>query len=165
MTFEEILGQAIAMLQRRGRVTEVFELVGASALRRRLQAAVVRGLTRFVGRETEMTALAQALAQAGAGHGQVMAAVGEAGNEPRTVRAKVTGHLLTLGEALQDIIPALLALLEALPADSPFLRLDPPQRRQEAWGGLLVAGAQIATPSRASSPVSPVRQSVARLLE
>ena len=36
---------------------EVFELVGASALRRRLQAAAVRGLTRFVGRETEMAAL------------------------------------------------------------------------------------------------------------
>jgi len=31
---------------------EVFELVGASAVRRRLQAAVTRGLTRFVGRET-----------------------------------------------------------------------------------------------------------------
>ena len=31
---------------------EVFELVGASAVRRRLQAAVARGLTRFVGRET-----------------------------------------------------------------------------------------------------------------
>src|SRR5216683_8012481 len=31
---------------------EVFELVGASAIRRRLQAAVARGLTRFVGRQT-----------------------------------------------------------------------------------------------------------------
>ena len=30
---------------------EVFELVGASALRRRLQAAAARGLTRFVGRQ------------------------------------------------------------------------------------------------------------------
>ena len=55
---------------------EVFELVGASAVRRRLQAAVARGLTRFVGRETELEALAQALAQAGAGHGQVVAAGG-----------------------------------------------------------------------------------------
>src|SRR5262249_46252029 len=178
---------------------EVFELVGASALRRPLQAAVARGLTRFVGRETEIAALTQALAPAGAGHGQVVAAVGEAGvgksrllyefvrrdcvgagpsgpsshrtqgwlvleaasvsygkatsylpvidllkryvhiedgDEPRTVRAKVTGHLLTLDEALQDTIPALLALLDALPADSPFLRLDPPQRRQRTLGGL-----------------------------
>jgi tetratricopeptide (TPR) repeat protein len=262
MTFEEILDQAMAMLQRRGRVTygalkrqfdlddaflkdltmdysavgqtthlaarmeqlatpgsirltastlrlvdgllevnalgpipvkglpepvEVFELVGASAVRRRLQAAVARGLTRFVGRETELSTLAQALAQAGAGHGQVGAAVGEAGvgksrrlyefvhshrtqgwqvleaasvsygkatpyfpvvellkrymhvedgDEPRTVRAKVTGHLLTLDEALQETIPALLALLEALPADSPFLRLDPSQRRQRSLAAL-----------------------------
>jgi class 3 adenylate cyclase len=57
---------------------EVFELVSATAVRQRLQAAA-RGLTRFVGRETEMTALAQALARAGRGHGQLVAAVGEAG--------------------------------------------------------------------------------------
>jgi class 3 adenylate cyclase len=51
----------------------VFDLVGASALRHRLQAAVARGLTRFVGRDTELAALGQALAQAAAGHGQVVA--------------------------------------------------------------------------------------------
>jgi class 3 adenylate cyclase len=32
---------------------EVYELVGASALRRRLQAAAARGLTHFVGRQLE----------------------------------------------------------------------------------------------------------------
>src|SRR5262247_970083 len=58
---------------------EVCELVGASALRQRLQAAAARGLTRFVGREAELAALRQALAQAGAGHGQAVAVVGEAG--------------------------------------------------------------------------------------
>src|SRR2546422_3275926 len=58
---------------------EVCELVGASTLRRRLQAAAARGLTRFVGRESEMAALRQALAQAGVGHGQVVAVVGEPG--------------------------------------------------------------------------------------
>ena len=58
---------------------EAFELVGASALRRRLQAAAARGLTRFVGRQTELAALHQALERAGAGHGQVVALVGEAG--------------------------------------------------------------------------------------
>jgi predicted ATPase len=42
----------------------------------------------------------------------------------------VTGQLLTLDEALQDAIAPLLALLDALPDDSPFLTLDPPQRRQ-----------------------------------
>src|SRR5262249_47668594 len=58
---------------------DVFELVEASAIRRRLQAAATRGLTRFVGRETELVALQQALAQAEAGQGQVVALVGGAG--------------------------------------------------------------------------------------
>jgi len=58
---------------------EVWELVGATALRRRFQATASRGLTRFVGRQHELATLQQALAQAGAGHGQVVAAVGEAG--------------------------------------------------------------------------------------
>jgi class 3 adenylate cyclase len=52
---------------------EVFELLGASALGRRLQAGVARGLTRFVGREGELAALRQALEQASSGHGQVVA--------------------------------------------------------------------------------------------
>src|SRR5215510_10764527 len=60
----------------------------------------------------------------------------EDGDEPRTVRAKVTGHLLTLDEALQETVPALLALLDVLPADSPFLTLDPPQRRQRTLAAL-----------------------------
>jgi class 3 adenylate cyclase/tetratricopeptide (TPR) repeat protein len=166
---------------------EVFELVGASALRRRLQAAAARGLTRFVGRQMEMAALQQALERAEVGHGQVVALVGEAGvgksrlvyefihahqaqgwrvlesasvsygkatpyfpvlellrhyahveehDDPRTIRAKLTGQVLTLDESLQETIPALLALLDALPADSPFLTLDPPQRRQRTLEAL-----------------------------
>ena len=58
---------------------EVFELVGASGIRRRLQATAARGLTRFVGRDMELATLIQALEWAGAGHGQVVALVGEAG--------------------------------------------------------------------------------------
>src|SRR5713101_7558841 len=58
---------------------EIFELRGATALRGRLQAAAARGLTRFVGRQTELEALSQALARAEAGQGQVAAVVGEAG--------------------------------------------------------------------------------------
>jgi class 3 adenylate cyclase len=160
---------------------DVFELVGASALRGRLQARLAGGLTRFVGRGPELATLRQTLERAMAGHGQVVAVVGEAGvgksrlvyeclhtpqtqgwrllesasvsygkatpyfpvidllkryahveepDDPRTVRAKVTGQILTLDETLQDTIPALLSLLEALPDDSPFRSLDPPQRRQ-----------------------------------
>jgi class 3 adenylate cyclase len=54
---------------------EVCELVGASSLRRRLQAAVARGLTQFVGRQHELNALYQVLQHAGVGHGQVVARV------------------------------------------------------------------------------------------
>ena len=166
---------------------DVFELVGASGIRRRLQATAARGLTRFVGRDTEFATLVQALERAGAGHGQVVAVVGEAGvgksrlvyecvhshhtqgwrvlesasvsygkatpyfpvldllrryahldegDDPRTIRAKVTGQLLTLDEALQDAIAPLLALLDVLPDDSPFLTLDPPQRRQRTLTAL-----------------------------
>ena len=58
------------------------------------------------------------------------------GDEPHTVRAKVTGHLLDLEEALREAIPALLALLDVLPPDSPFLTLDPPQRRRHILAAL-----------------------------
>ena len=72
---------------------EVFELVGVTALRRRLQAAAARGLTRFVGRQPELEALHQALAQAAAGHGQVVALVGEAGvGKSRLVYEFVHAH-------------------------------------------------------------------------
>jgi hypothetical protein len=47
-----------------------------------------------------------------------------------TVQAKATGQILTLDETLQDTVPAVLALFEALPADSPFLHLAPLQRRR-----------------------------------
>jgi class 3 adenylate cyclase/tetratricopeptide (TPR) repeat protein len=166
---------------------EVFELVAASALRGRFQARVAGGLTRFVGRETELAALVQALERAGAGHGQVVAVVGEAGvgksrlvyecvhahhlqgwrvlesaavsygkatpyfpvidllrrythveerDDVRTIQAKVTGQVLTLDATLQETIPALLSLLDALAEDSPFRALDPPQRRQRTLEAL-----------------------------
>ena len=166
---------------------EVYELTGASAVRRRLQAAVARGLSKFVGRSVEIDALSQALEQAASRRGQIVAAVGEAGvgksrlmyefvhshhtqgwrvlesasvsygkarpyfpiidllkryahiedgDDARTIRAKITGQILTLDESLHDTIPALLSLLDALPADSPWLTLDPPQRRQQTLDGL-----------------------------
>ena len=165
----------------------VFELVGASGVRRRLQAAAARGLTCFVGRDQELAAMQQALAQAEAGRGQVVALVGEAGvgksrlvyefthshrtqgwrvleaasvsygkatpyfpvidllrrychveehDDIRTIRAKVTGQVLTLDETLQETIPALLWLLDALPEAHPFLSLDPPLRRRRTLDAL-----------------------------
>jgi class 3 adenylate cyclase/tetratricopeptide (TPR) repeat protein len=58
---------------------EVYELTGGGLLRSRLHAAAARGLTRFVGRETELEQLRQALSRAAAGHGQIVAIVGEPG--------------------------------------------------------------------------------------
>ena len=58
---------------------ELFELTGAGQARTRLQAAALRGLTRFVGRDVEIEHLRRVLGQADAGHGQVVAIVGEAG--------------------------------------------------------------------------------------
>jgi predicted ATPase/class 3 adenylate cyclase len=58
---------------------EVYEVVRAGPLRTHFQLSARRGLTRFVGREREMAAMAGALDHARAGHGQIVAAVGEAG--------------------------------------------------------------------------------------
>ncbi len=62
-----------------GEPLEVYEVVGAGAARSRLQAGAARGLSRFVGRDTELEQLRQALERAGRGHGQVVAVVGEPG--------------------------------------------------------------------------------------
>jgi class 3 adenylate cyclase/DNA-binding winged helix-turn-helix (wHTH) protein/tetratricopeptide (TPR) repeat protein len=166
---------------------EVWELLGVSGPRRRLQTARARGLTHFVGRQTELAVLDAALGQARAGHGQVVAVVGEAGvgksrlvdefvqaahtqgwlvldsaamsygqatpyfpvrdllrrychleegADMGTIQTRVTEQVLTLDPALRDTIPALLALLDALPEDSPFLQLDASQRRQRTFAAL-----------------------------
>jgi class 3 adenylate cyclase len=58
---------------------EVFELAGAWPAWTRLQAFAAQELSRFVGRQTELAALHRALERAGAGQGQVVALLGEAG--------------------------------------------------------------------------------------
>jgi class 3 adenylate cyclase/tetratricopeptide (TPR) repeat protein len=55
-----------------------YELLGAAAVSR-LQALGPQGFTRFVGRETEIAQLRQALDQAYVGHGQVVVLIGEPG--------------------------------------------------------------------------------------
>jgi len=57
----------------------VYEVKGAGPLRTKLQVAARRGLTRFVGRYTEMEQLQRALEQAKAGHGQIVGAMGDPG--------------------------------------------------------------------------------------
>ncbi len=62
-----------------GEPIEVYDLVGASGARTRLQAAARQGLSRFVGRDTELEHLRNALGKAGQGHGQLVAVVGDPG--------------------------------------------------------------------------------------
>ncbi|MGD0291264.1 MAG: adenylate/guanylate cyclase domain-containing protein [Candidatus Binataceae bacterium] len=57
----------------------VYEVTGLGPLRTRLQRSAGRGLTKFVGREREMEALKHAAEQARSGHGQIVAAMAEAG--------------------------------------------------------------------------------------
>ena len=57
----------------------VYEVTGLGPLRTRLQRAVGRGLTKFVGREREMEALRHAAEQAKSGHGQIVVAMAEPG--------------------------------------------------------------------------------------
>jgi class 3 adenylate cyclase/tetratricopeptide (TPR) repeat protein len=54
----------------------------------------------------------------------------ESRDDVRAIRAKVTGNLLTLDEALKEAIPPVLWLLDALPPDSPLLALDRAERRR-----------------------------------
>ncbi len=57
----------------------VYEVLGAGPLRTRLQVAARQGLTRFVGRHSEMEQLHHALDHAKAGHGQIVGVMGEPG--------------------------------------------------------------------------------------
>jgi class 3 adenylate cyclase len=166
---------------------EVYALHGARGRPGRVYTARTRALTPFVGRQRELAALRRVLPQVAAGHGQLVAVVGEAGvgksrlvhellqhasaegwrvldsaavsygqvtpyfpvlgllrrawrleegKTPATIAAQVTAQVVRLDTALQDTIPALLALLDALPATHPFLHLDPPQRRQHTFTAL-----------------------------
>jgi class 3 adenylate cyclase len=58
---------------------DVYEVTGIGAARSRLQATAARGLTRFVGGDSEIQQLVLALERTAVGHGQIVAIVGEAG--------------------------------------------------------------------------------------
>jgi class 3 adenylate cyclase len=56
-----------------------YNLTGAAKLETRIEAAVARGLTKFVGRSNEIQTLKEAYEKAKSGSGQVVGVVGEAG--------------------------------------------------------------------------------------
>ena len=162
---------------------QIYEVTGAGAARTRLEAALGRGLTRFIGRDVELEELRRAQQLARSGRGQVVAIVGEAGvgksrlvhefvhsrtadylvleassvsygqatpylpvmellrhyfkintnDSTRSIHEKVAGKILTLDASLQDAIPPVLDLLDALEDEHPFRSLDPPQHRQRTY--------------------------------
>ena len=57
----------------------IYEVLGAGPLRTRLQVSARRGLTRFVGRQSELEQMQRALEHAKAGHGQIVGVMGEPG--------------------------------------------------------------------------------------
>jgi hypothetical protein len=57
----------------------IYEALGAGPLRTRLQVSARHGLTRFVGRQSELEQLQRALEQTKAGHGQIVGVIGEPG--------------------------------------------------------------------------------------
>jgi class 3 adenylate cyclase/tetratricopeptide (TPR) repeat protein len=77
--FVAVKSLGLVPVKGRSEPVEAYELSGFGPARTRLQAAARRGLTRFVGRNAEIEVLRRSLERAGAGHGQVVAIVGEAG--------------------------------------------------------------------------------------
>jgi predicted ATPase/class 3 adenylate cyclase len=57
----------------------IYEVLGVGPLRTRLQVAARRGLSRFVGRQSELEQLRRALELATGGHGQIVGVLGEPG--------------------------------------------------------------------------------------
>ena len=156
---------------------EVFELIGASAIRGACRPVQRGGSPALWDGSRSWQRLQQALEQAGAGHGQVVAVVGEAGvgksrlvyefvhshhtpgwlvlesasvsygkatpyfpvidllkrychidehDDTRTIRAKLTGQVLTLDEALQDDDPGVAGAPGRPAGGQPVPELDPP---------------------------------------
>ncbi len=77
--FIEVAGIGPVPVKGLSQPVEVYELSGAGAARTRLHAAVMRGLTRFVGRRNELDVMARAIEHAAGGHGEIVALVGEPG--------------------------------------------------------------------------------------
>lgn len=81
------LAREFVEVRNRGRIkvkglkepVEAYVLVGATPTRTRFQAAVTRGLTRFIGRQQEFALIRRCMERAGKGHGQVLAVIGQAG--------------------------------------------------------------------------------------
>ena len=125
---------------------EVYEVTGAGPVRTRLQAAAARGLTTFVGRDREVAQLRQALGRAAAGHGQVVALVGEPGvGKSRLVWEVTHSHrsagwlILQASSASYGQATPYLPVIDLLKAYFQIEARDDPRRMREKVMGKLLA--------------------------
>src|SRR6266545_1113976 len=124
---------------------DVYEVLGAGPLRTRLQVALRRGVTRFVGRQRELEQLQQALLHTKAGHGQIVGVMGEpgVGKSRLFYEFKLTSHsgclLLEAYSVSYGKASPYLPLLELLKS---YFRLQPQdderQRKEKITGKVLI---------------------------
>src|SRR5216683_2129886 len=79
----------------------VYEVIGAGPLHGHFDLAVRRGLTKFVGRESELKQMAHALELTRGGHGQIVAVVAEAGTGKSRLFYEFNAHLLAECKVLE----------------------------------------------------------------
>src|SRR5437867_7361871 len=120
---------------------QVYEVLGAGPLRTRLQVAMRRGVTRFVGRHSEMEQLQQALLHATAGHGQIVGVMGEpgVGKSRLFYEFKLTSHsgclILEAYSVSYGKASPYLPLIELLKAYFEITLQDDERKRREKVGG------------------------------
>jgi class 3 adenylate cyclase/tetratricopeptide (TPR) repeat protein len=123
----------------------VFELTGLGTLRTRFDVSRARGLTRFVGRDSDMTVLESALESAKQGKGRAIGIVANAGvGKSRlcfefTERCRVAGVTVLQGSGVAHgkNIP-LLPILEIVRGFFSIDERDDPQRAREKVAGRLL---------------------------
>ena len=125
---------------------EVYELTGTGPARYRLQAAAVRGLSRFVGREAEVERLREAFTRSCAGEGRLVALVGEPGvGKSRVIREFVEGPWVEGALVLEGRpvayrkTPSWLPVVDALRRYCQIDRLDEERIIREKITGKLLA--------------------------
>ena len=123
---------------------DLFEVTGLGPLRTRLQRAASRGLTRFVGREDELSQMKLALELSRNGHGQIVAVMGVPGvgksrlfHEFKAVAT--TGYMLLEAHSVSyGKASAYLPLLELLNIYFGILPGDDQRKRRERVAGKIV---------------------------
>ena len=109
---------------------EVFELLGATPVRRRLQAAVARGLTRFVGRDQELVTLRHARRWPGRGRASLWPCSVRPGWASRGWCMSWSTATPPRAGACWKTPPCPTASHTVLPGHRPTQALCPPRRRR-----------------------------------